>query len=413
MADLVKPSVSGLFDRSVREDPHPGYHRAHADTPVGYDSTRDEWFALSWAACETALRGDGWSADRTNWRPSRDDASSRARLAQAERLRRFIVFLDPPEHTRLRALVSKAFTPRVVRQMTAWIETRLLSLADDLEAAGAGGNSVDLVEFASRLPIEVICRLLALPAADLDEINAWSRDAVRVFDAAELTAPELAAVVDSTRKLNSYLRGLIADRRAHLGSDLLSQLIEAEDQGDRLTELELQSLASFLFVAGHETTASLTANTVHGLLADRTQWELLAADPQGLAGPAVEEGLRWDGPLHHVERIALGQQELDGVTVPAGAHLNVVVAAANRDPSRFEDPDRFDIRRPRTGNLGFGFGPHYCIGAALGRAEAATTLRTLATRWPGMALAIEPSAIEHRPHLAFRGLNRLPVVLAQ
>lgn len=408
----VTAAVSGLFDPSVREDPHVGYHRARAASPVGYDAGRDEWFALSWRACETALRGEGWSSDPTTWKPVRDDEASRTKLETGERLRRFIVFLDPPSHTRLRSLVVKAFTPRVVRELQGWIEERVGQLADEAEERRESAQTpIDLVDFAGRVPIEVICRLLAVPVHDVEQVNRWSQDAVRVFDLPELAPEEAVEVVASTRALNAYLRQVIDERRQAPGNDLLSALIAAEDDGDRLNEIELQSLVAFLFVAGHETTASLTSNTLFALLAHPEQWAAVVDEP-ALAARAVEEGLRWDGPLHSISRIALGPQVLDGVAIPDGALVNVVLAAANRDPVRFVDPDRFDVEREPVSNLGFGFGPHYCIGAALGRAEAVTTVRTLAAKWPNLRLACDAADTRHRPHLFFRGLTNVPAFIA-
>ncbi|MEO3873319.1 cytochrome P450 [Nonomuraea sp. B12E4] len=295
---------------------------------------------------------------------------------------------DPPDHTRLRRLVSREFTARRVERL----RPRIQQIVDELLSGLP--EEFDLIEhFAYPLPIQVICELLGVPAADRDTWRAW---------AAELGAPDLDRVAEGARGLVGYMTGLIAGKRAVPADDLLSGLVRVQEaDGDRLSDEELISMSISILVAGHETTVSLISQSV---------WLLLTRSYElGEISDAVEEFLRYSGPAEiAVMRYTLEPVEIGGVTIPAGEAVQVVYAAANRDPRHFDHPDMLDLRRSDNAHLGFGHGIHYCLGAALARAETQIALTTLLDRFPGLALAVPAADIGWQPGLK-RALTSLPV----
>src|SRR5690606_12082762 len=305
-----------------------------------------------------------------------------------------MLFMDPPDHTRLRKLVSKAFTPRTAERLRPHVAELVDGLLDQVDPAG-----FDLIEsLGYPLPVTVICELLGIPTQDQGMFGPWSSAVSRMLDA-DLDEATIQAGVVAFVELMSYLDGILEERRANPRDDLLSGLIAAEEAGDRLTEEELRSTVLLLFVAGHETTTNLIGNGITALLRHRDQWERLVADPS-LAPGAVEEVLRFDGPVHLTGRTATVECEVAGVTVTPGQGLLTLIAAANRDPARFPDPDRLDITRPNPHHLAFSHGIHYCLGAALARLEGQEAFKALATRFPHLELAEEPV---HREHFVLRG----------
>jgi cytochrome P450 len=351
-----------------------------------------------------------------------DDATSRTALTDTERLRndirhssswksdgghavgRNMLQVDPPDHTRLRRLVAREFTGRRVEAL----RPRVREITDGLLDAVDRDGRADLVEaLAFPLPVTVICELLGVPAADRDTFRVWSAAVVSAVDqeAAQAAQQEMAA----------YFLGLIEDKRARPAtapdSDLLHALIHSTDENDGLAVEELLGMAFLLLVAGHETTAHLISSSVHHLLRHPDQLAALRADRTLLEG-AIEETLRYEPPVqatsyrHTAEPVTFG-----GTRIAAGEPVMLSIAAANRDPARFADPDRFDIRRDPAatrGHLSFGHGIHHCLGAPLARLEGAIALSALLDRFPGLALDDEAAAPDWRPGL-LRGLNRLPV----
>ncbi|WP_307847607.1 cytochrome P450 [Streptomyces sp. F63] len=314
---------------------------------------------------------------------------------------------DPPDHTRLRRLVAREFTMRRVESLRPRVEEITGELLDAMTAAP--GGRVDLVEaLAFPLPMSVICELLGVPALDRAAFRAWSNELVsRTSPSAENAAVHAMA---------EYLAGLIGEKRRHPGDDLLSGLIRTTDEdGDRLSRDELVGMAFLLLVAGHETTVNLITNAVHALLRHPDRLAELRAD-LSLTEQAVEETLRWDGPVKNATfRFAREPVEVGGVTVPAGEVVIVSLASADRDPAHFPDADRFDPGRRAGGHLAFGHGIHYCLGAPLARMEGQIALRGLLERFPGLALDLDPdlpaSDLPWVPGLLIRGLRRLPVRL--
>ncbi|EWC62404.1 putative cytochrome P450 hydroxylase [Actinokineospora spheciospongiae] len=311
-----------------------------------------------------------------------------------------ILGMDPPEHSRLRRLVTKAFTVRRVEQL----RPRTQQIADDLvDAVLAQGPPADLVEaFALPLPITVICELLGVPFADRGDFRYWS-DAF--LSTSKYTPDE---VLECMGKLREYMAGLIAERREHATDDLLGALVIARDDEDRLSEDEMLSLAEGLLVAGHETTASQIPNFVHVLLSHPEQLAALRADLD-LVPQAVEELMRFVplGVGAGIARYATEDVELSGVLVRAGEPVLPVMASANRDESVYHDPDHLDLQRQEASHVGFGHGPHHCLGAPLARMELRVALDTLLRRLPGLRFAGE--GIEWKDGLSTRGPARLPV----
>ncbi|WP_369147391.1 cytochrome P450 [Streptomyces sp. R44] len=307
---------------------------------------------------------------------------------------------DAPDHTRLRRLVTAEFTGRRVENLRPRIERLTHELADAMEPAGRA----DLVDaYAFPLPITVICELLGVPAEDRDTFRGWSNELV--------TPTGERGILDALEGFGGYLDGLIEDKRAAgPADDLLSGLISARaEDGDRLSGPELRAMAYLLLIAGHETTVNLIANTVRNLLTHPEQLAALRADPDLLDG-AIEESLRYDGPVETGtfrftrEPVAIGD-----TVIPAGQSVLVGIGALDRDPARFPEPDRFDIRRDTRGHLAFGHGIHYCLGAPLARLEGRIALRTLLDRFPRLELDAEAGSLEWLPGMLLRGTRRLPV----
>ncbi|MFJ6948102.1 cytochrome P450 [Streptomyces wuyuanensis] len=308
---------------------------------------------------------------------------------------------DPPDHTRLRRLVSKAFTARRVAEMRPRIQEITDRLLDELLPTGRAELVAD---FALPLPVTVISELLGVPLDDRHEFQRWTDD--MVLRRAEM--PDPAAVDAAWRQMRGYLTGLIAEKRARPEDDLLSALITARDEERRLNEDELIAMAFLLLVAGYITTVNLIGSGVAALLAHPDQLALLRDDPELLPG-AIEEFLRYDGPVNPgIARFAREDVEIAGVTVPRGATVLIASAIADRDPSRFADPDRLDVTRHDNAHLAFGHGIHYCLGAPLARLEGQIAIGTVLRRLPDLALAVRPEELEWRPG-GLRGPARLPV----
>jgi len=312
---------------------------------------------------------------------------------------------DPPDHTRLRSLVSKAFTPRVVEGL----RPRIQQIVDGLVERALAKGGMDLIEeFAYPIPVIVICEMLGVPVADHERFKGWSLDIARGLDAIMLPPDSVVGMRSGTsrRALAEYFRGLIAERRAAPREDLLSALIAAEEAGDTLSEDELLATCILLLVAGHETTVNLIGNGTYALLRHRDELRRLRENP-GLIGTAVEELLRYDGPVQRTARIPSEDVTIDGRKIRAGEMVMPFIGAADRDPAQFPDPDRLDIARADNRHIAFGWGIHFCLGAPLARVEGQIAINTLLQRLPKLALATEKP--EHRQSLTLRGLTSLPV----
>ncbi|MEV6606170.1 cytochrome P450 [Kutzneria sp. NPDC051319] len=304
---------------------------------------------------------------------------------------------DPPNHTRLRRLVTKAFTSRAVSRLRPQIERIVDELLD-----GIDGETELIESFAFPLPIAVISELLGVPHEDRSRIRAWSK----VF-VSGVTGEPLAA---AARDQEQLLRDLIRVKRAAPAEDLLSDLVHVSDEGDQLSEDELVSMAFLLLFAGHETTVHLLGNAVHQLLTNPTQQELLRADHSLLPG-AVEEVLRIASPIHIATlRFTTEPVLVDDVEIPADEFVMISLLAANADAARFDDPRDLDVTRPAGGHLAFGHGIHYCLGAPLARLEGEIALGRLLDRFPSLRLAVDPAELRWRSSTLVHGLRVLPVI---
>lgn len=312
---------------------------------------------------------------------------------------RMMLFLDPPDHTRLRRLISTSFTAQRVETMRPRIEQVAHELLDAME----DHETVDLIDaYAWPLALRIICDLLGVPTDNRDEFRTWTAIVAGGEERQHERPAQLA-------RLLVVVRGMIAELRAHPGDDLLSALIAVRDGQDRLSEDELTSMVFMLLVGGHETIANLIGNGVFRLLEDRGRWDRLRAEPELLA-TAVEEFVRYDPPIVVTSPTAGETFELAGRTVEAGTTIDIDLAQANRDGTRFPDPDVLRLDRPNNAHLGFGHGIHYCLGAPLARLETGIAFAALMARFPDLDFAVPTTELTWR-HDFMRGLHTLPVRL--
>ena len=386
----------GLFSSpAVRPDPYGEYARLLATQPVA-DAGFDVRFVFGYEDCLTLLRERRVSVDE---RRSNMGGSAGDQLPT-------LIHLDPPDHTRLRRLVSAAFTPRRVDALRA----RAVALVDTALDRFVTGDEVDLIaELAYPVPLTIICDLLGIPTDDRAMVREWSTWLALSIDPGVLRSPELNASIDvAEQAFTEYVRGAVVARRTAPGDDLLSELVAAEMDGDRLGEDELLGLAMLLLVAGHETTVSLIGNGVLALVRHPDQLRAVRADVGG-ERRAVDELLRYDAPVQMTTRVALADIELRTATIPRGSIAVLMLGSANRDPDAFADPHRLDVRIERTAShLALGFGIHHCLGAALARAEGEVAITALVRRFPHLQLVAEP---ELRPTFVLRSRTDLRVRL--
>jgi len=388
-------------------DPYPAYARWRSARPVWPVDDRLT-VVTSHAACDAALRdGRLGHAETAAVRPIISRAGGGEPSGAApEPQRRSFLMMNPPDHTRLRRLVARAFTPATVRRLAPRIAEITTSW---LAAVDAADGPVDLITtLAAPLPVAVISELLGIPPGDRQLLVSWSDALARGLDPAFLLpAAEVARQLRAREEFAGYLADLIRQRRQRPGTDLLSALVAVHDTGDQLTEAELISTCVLLLVAGHETTTGLIGMGALALARRPPEFAKLRAQP-GLAGPAVAELLRYDSPVQLTARYALADTELAGITVPAGSAVLLMLGAANRDPGLCPDPDQVRVDREPTRHLAFGHGIHFCLGAPLARLEAQIVFRALAEHCTGIALAGPP---EWKPTTVLRGLRHLPLAL--
>lgn len=404
MDSISAPVEFNPLSAEFRDNPHPFYRRLREVDPVHWSPFLGFWVLTRYADCAAILRdAKRFSADPRDlaiYEALMQGGGENRPLFQMER--KWMLLLNPPDHTRLRTLVTKAFTPRVVENMRPRIQAITDELLDHVQPAGQMDVIADL---SFPLPVIVIAQMLGVPTEDRDKFKAWTPDLARTLD--PILSPEVLDAGDAaTLAFYDYFRELIAKRRKDLRDDLLSALIAAEEQGDRLSEDELIATAVLLLGAGHETTMNLIGNGLLALFRHPDQLEKLKTDPT-LIHSAIEECLRFDGPVQMTARTALEDIELDGKTITKGQQAVIVLAAANRDPAQFAEPDRFDITRKDNPHIAFSHGIHYCLGAPLARVEAQIVMNTLLQRMPALRLATEQ--LEWRETVTIRGLKALPV----
>lgn len=361
---------------------------------------------LSYRDCDEVLRHPSSSSENANSTVAKQQAE--AGTAPPRQGPPGFLFLDPPDHTRLRKLVSKAFAPRVVSAL----QPDIRSLVDGLLDRVAEKGQFEVVEdFAYPLPVAVICRLLGVPLEDEPQFSRASALLAQALDPFSTITGVPAEVANERQQAGTWLRdyfhGLIDKRRSRPGEDLLSGLIAVEESGDQLTEEEIVSTCNLLLIAGHETTVNLIGNAVLAVLRNPGQWAALGADADR-APAIVEETLRYDPPVQLAGRIALADMVIGGVEVPAGDVMMLLLAGANRDPAEYDRPDVFDPDRKNLRHLGFGRGAHYCLGAPLARLEASVALAAVAARFPNARLDGEP---QYKTNVTLRGLSQLTLAI--
>jgi unspecific monooxygenase len=408
MAAVVSDLAFDPWDPGFVADPYPAFAELRGRGRVLYYAPTDQWLVPHHADVAALLR-DRRLGRSYRHRFSHEEFGRTPPPPEHEPFHTLndhgMLDLEPPDHTRIRRLVSKAFTPRTVERLRPYVH----GLADDLVSrlAAAGGGDL-LTDLAEPLPVAVIAEMLGIPESDRAPLRPWSADICGMY---ELNPSRETAerAVRASVEFSDYLRDLIAARREHPGDDLISGLIAAHDEDDdRLTEQEMISTAVLLLNAGHEATVNATTNGWWALFRHPEQLAALRAD-HSLIPSAVEELLRYDTPLQLFERWVLDDIEIDGTVIPRGAELALLFGSANHDPEVFEAPETLDLARRDNPHISFSAGIHYCIGAPLARMELAASMTALLTLAPTLRPATEP---ERRPNFVMRGLHALQVEVA-
>ena len=396
------------FEPGFIENPYTEYDKMRREDPI-HRSPLDFWVLFRYEDITKLLKDPTLSVEDRNARPTALDQMVLEILADrgaSERGARSMLSRDPPDHTRLRKLVTKAFTPRVIQNL----RPRIQELVDEiLDTATERGGMDVITDFAFPLPFVVISEMLGVPAKDGAKLREWSGMIVRSLE--PIVDPDtIRGIADASDRMFEHVSDLIAWKRKEPGDDLLSALIAAEEHGDVLSDEELVEQIVLLYIAGHETTVNLIGNGVLALLRNRDEMTRLRNDP-ALTPGAVEEMLRFDSPVQMTRRITLTDVEIGGKIIEKGAFCALVLAAANRDPDHFgPDAERLDLGREQAHqHLSFGGGAHYCLGAALARLEGEVAIGGLVNRFPEIDFAGEPA---YNGRLNLRGLETFPVTLA-
>lgn len=400
----TQPIVFNPLDPAFRADPYPLYRRLLAEEPVHVTMFGVPAFSRH-ADCLAILKDHKrFSSDErksTNYNPqSIPDVDG---ISDADRP---FLFFDPPDHTRLRRLVNMAFSAKAVESLRPRVQEIVDELLDKVTDKGRMDAIADL---AYPLPVAVICEMLGVPKEDQPQFSGWSAVLAKSLDPDIIPpAPEVQERrAWAIRESRLYFRDLVAKRRESPTNDILSALIAAEDEGDKLSETELLSTCSLLLIAGHETTVNLIGNGIYRLLQYPGQLAKFKANWDS-APKVVEEVLRFDPPVQFDGRICVEAAEVGGFTVQPGQFVLMLIGAANRDPSVFEDPDTFDVTRDATGHMAFGYGIHFCLGAPLARIEGQIALRSLFQRFPNLRLQSDATP-KYREQITLRGISELPV----
>jgi cytochrome P450 len=394
-----------LLDPSNRADPYPAFEQIRTRGPLLLPEAHLTVFS-TFTECDDVLRHPSSASDRMK------STLAQQAVANGEVERPLgppgFLFLDPPDHTRLRKLVSKAFVPKVVKALEPDITAMVAEMLDHIEERDTFDVIADL---AHPLPVAVICRLLGVPIEDEPKFSHASALLAQGLDPFITTTGGLPDGFDERMAaavwLRGYVHGLIDERRSEPRDDLISGLIAAEEDGDQLTEDEIVATCNLLLIAGHETTVNLIANAILAMLRHPTQWTALAADPSRV--PAViEETMRYDPPVQLVGRVAGDDMTIGDTDIAKGDTILLLLAAAQRDPASVDRPDEFDPDRETIRHLGFGKGPHFCLGAPLARLEASVALSAVTARFPKAQLIDEPV---YKPNVTLRGMERCEIAL--
>jgi pimeloyl-[acyl-carrier protein] synthase len=396
--------IESMRDPAIRADPYPLYNQLREQGPI-LSTEWDVHFLTRHADCFNVLRDARFSSSSSH----RDGFENITELVKQlgyedllSLMTRLMLFADPPDHTRLRRLVSKAFTPKAIEDMRPRIAEIVDGILDEADARG----EIELVDdLAFKLPVTVISEMLGVPMDDHEQLRTWTSAAVAALDPSDNPMALLPAA-EALRAMRGYFDELVAKRRSTPGDDLLTAMIQAEDAGDRLSHDELLDTTLLLFAAGHETTVNLISGGTLNLIRNPRELERLVADPT-LITTATDELLRFGPPVQWSGRTTTTEVEVAGETLKRGTELIVMIAAANRDPSVFSDPDTLDIGREDNRHLAFGGGIHLCLGAPLARVEGQEAIGRLVRRFPTLKLVDDD--VEWKPTTTIRGPARLPL----
>lgn len=409
MTPISVDALDGLLvTKEFMEDPYPILHRLREEDPVHWSDSIGGWILTRYDDMVTTFKdvsrfsNEGRLAKAVEYLPS--ESRARFKTFEDHYRQKSLIHSDPPDHTRLRGLITKAFTPRVVETM----RPRIRAIVDELlDAVQKDGQMDVIINLAIPLPVTVLAEIFGVPKSDLSLFKSWADDLL-AFQGVNKPALEL---LERSQKailgIRAYLIELIKEKRRKPSEDLLSELVAAESEGDKLSESELLNSCITLLVAGHETTTSLIGNGIYTLLRYPDQWELLKNDPS-LLSSTIEEALRYESPVARQPRLMKQDTEMGGKHIRQGELVFQMLNAANRDPAYFADPDRFDIRRKNNRHIAFGLGIHFCVGAALARAEGHIVFSTVTERLPDIRLVDEkPNWDLQKPNS--RMLKTLPV----
>lgn len=398
-------SLSNLLRPEVRANPYPFYAQLRSQDPVHWDEAMGFWVLTRYDDVATAFNDPRFSRAQGLMGGFRRLPEAEQRIAEPvyHAYAQSMPYTDPPYHTRLRALVNKAFTPRVVERMRPYIQQVVDDLLDVVEVKG----HMDVIrDLAYPLPLAVIAAMLGFPIEERQQLKKWSDDSFAVLGIVRHSPELMEGAARSMAEMSNYITTLSKDRRLQPQEDLLTALVTVVDEGERLTQDELIANVGVLLAAGHETTSNLIGNGVLALLRHPDQLQKLRANP-ALADSTVEEVMRYDNAVQVVYRSAAEDVAMDGKRIGKGQLVNMILGAANRDPEHFSRPDQFDITRDEGKHVGFGLGIHFCIGAPLARLEIQMAFTTLLRRFPNLRLAAD--TLEWQEHPTFRGVKSLLV----
>ena len=390
----------GRLAQATIDDPYPRYEQLRSEDPVHWNEGVQAWIVTRYQDILDALKDPRLSSATISPLLQRAGAGDEG-LEQT--FLGMMLFSDPPDHTRLRSLANKAFTPHVLEGIRSQIQDNVDRLLDDVQEK----RSMEVISgLAYPLPSIVISEILGVADGEEERFKKWTNALARFLGNIREAPENVGAARESVSELTEFLSETVAKRRADPKNDLLSALVTAEDQGDSFSEHELYSMCIMLIFAGHETTTNLIGNGILALLQNPLQLERLRQQPS-LIESAVEETIRYNGPVQSISRIALEDLRIGDTQIGEGDRISLTLGAANRDPERFSDPDRFDIERSEGRPIGFGFGIHFCLGAALARMESQAAIGTVVKRWPDLRLG--EHALEWQNNPVLRGLKALPI----
>jgi cytochrome P450 len=405
----IAPDKKLVFTDEILQDPYPTYARLHEEGPLHYLDVGSKWAVwsiISHAECSSIAKDPRLSAKRAQQLLALLPISRQPEFTELARmLSLWMIFMDPPEHTRLRKLLNKGFSPAAIEGLRPQVE----AVVDRMLAPLKRGSEVELMrEFANAMPVRIISELLGVPQEMNDTFISWSR-AIAVFRGSpDRTVEQARAAQDALVALTDFFRKTVAERRRNKGNDLISLLIDIEEEGEVLTEEELYAQCIALLFAGHETTRNLIGNGMYTLLQHPQETAELRENPE-IIRPAVEEILRFESPVQFTARVLKEDIEVCGQRIPKKWSILCMLGAANRDPKQFKDPNRLNLKRLNNQHLAFSAGPHFCIGSQLARLEGQIAILNLLQRFPQMKLT--GPRPEWASTFGFRGLKSLPVIM--